>query len=222
MRERRKPSVHQSLKADPRDVSRIESFSDGIFAIAGTLLVLDLRVPDLQDPTPAAVAHAIAANWTGYVAFAASFTQILIMWINHHGIFHHVNRHDPLLILANGFLLLMVTLVPWPTALVSRYLETPAASTVCAIYATTLVLINVSFNLLWLSVIYERRNLADHVTDEHARNIRNRYLSAFPVYLASIVLAFASPWLSLILSNSLWIFWVRMGRTHATLVSPPV
>lgn len=209
--------VAQSLKADPRELSRIESFSDGVFAIACTLLVLDLRVPELDEVTGPALVGALAANWTSYIAFCASFTQILIMWVNHHGIFRHVNRHDPVLVFANGFLLLMVSFVPFATALVSAYLDTPAAPIVCAVYAVTYVLINMSYNVLWWSASSARRLLAAHITDVHVRRIRDRYLGALPVYVASVALAFVSPWLSFILSNSLWILWVRMGRTHATL-----
>jgi uncharacterized membrane protein len=210
-----------SLKRDPREVSRIEGFSDGVFAIAGTLLVLDLHVPTLVAPTSTALGHALADNWTSYVAFAASFTQVLIMWINHHGIFRHVDRHDPLLMFANGFMLLMVTMFPWPTALVSRYLDTPAAGVACAVYAAALVLINISFNLLWRSVAHQRRLLAEHITDIQARQIRNRYLGALPVYIASVALAAVSPWASLVLSNSLWILWVRLGRTHLHRLGSP-
>ena len=105
------------------ETARIEAFSDGVFAIAITLLVLDLKVPrDLPDGRT--LAGALLAQWPAYMAFASSFMTILIMWVNHHRIFTLVGRSDSRLLFFNGLLLMGVTVVPFPTALVAEYFAT--------------------------------------------------------------------------------------------------
>ena len=100
------------------ETARIEAFSDGVFAIAITLLVLDLKVPrDLPDGQT--LTGALLAQWPAYLAFASSFMTILIMWVNHHRIFTLVGRSDSRLLFFNGLLLMGVTVVPFPTALVA-------------------------------------------------------------------------------------------------------
>src|ERR1700680_3215204 len=97
------------------ETGRVEAFSDGVFAIAMTLLVLDIKVPrDLAEGgTPA---QALPSQWPTYLAFVTSYATILIMWVNHHRLFTHIARWDDRLLFANGLLLLGIVLVPFPTA----------------------------------------------------------------------------------------------------------
>src|SRR5882672_2129896 len=100
------------------ETGRIEAFSDGVFAIAITLLVLDLKVPRaLQDGRT--LASSLGAMWPSYLAFVTSFATILIMWINHHRMFTLIGRADDRVMFYNGLLLLGVTVVPF-TAQPSR------------------------------------------------------------------------------------------------------
>ncbi len=133
-----------------KETGRLEAFSDGVFAVAITLLVLNLVVPDLpsRSETPAVLTAALGREWPSYLAFVTSFGTILIMWVNHHALFKLVRRSDTLFMFANGFLLLLVTAVPFATALVARYLVTPAAPTACAVYAGGFAVVNIAFNLL--------------------------------------------------------------------------
>lgn len=129
---------------------RIEAFSDGVFAIAMTLLVLDIKVP--HDLTPdRTLAQALVGQWPTYLAFATSFATILIMWVNHHRLFTHIGRGDDGLLFCNGLLLLGVVLVPFPTALVSEYLGRAGQKTAALIYNSTFIAIALCFNLLWRS-----------------------------------------------------------------------
>src|SRR6266404_1707129 len=100
-----------------KDTSRVEAFSDGVFAIAITLLVLDLKVPQIafnsaSGPTSAMLLAALEREWPSYFAFVTSFFTILIMWMHHHTVFRLVHRTDASLLLTNGTLLLLVTAVP--------------------------------------------------------------------------------------------------------------
>src|SRR5260370_27551348 len=100
------------------ETSRIEAFSDGIFSIAATLLVLDLKPPAAALP----FWQGIAAQWPGFASFLLSFLFIGIMWINHHRLFTHMRRSDDLLMLSNLLLLLGVVWVPYPTSLMAQAL----------------------------------------------------------------------------------------------------
>src|SRR5258708_1916094 len=112
------------------DTARIEAFSDGVFAIAITLLVLDIKVPHLSN-SGRTLASALVAMWPTYLAFVTSFMTILIMWINNHRMFTLIGRADDRLMFFNGLLLLGVTIVPFPTALVAEYLRHDGQRTCC-------------------------------------------------------------------------------------------
>ena len=203
-----------------KEAGRLESFSDGVFAVAITLLVLNLVVPELRTPTAAALAAAMRAQWPSYLAFVTSFGTILIMWINHHAIFKLVQRVDTLLIFANGFLLLSVTVVPFQTALVARYLGTPAATVACAVYAGGFTVGNTAYNLLWRSIAHERRLLHPHAPQARVDRLTKNFLAGFPVYLAATALAFWNAYASIAVCSCLWIFWAMTGYERAAPHAP--
>jgi uncharacterized membrane protein len=195
-----------------KETARLEAFSDGVFAVAITLLVLDLVVPELQGaPTASALATALGEKWPSYLAFVTSFSTILIMWINHHAIFKLVHRADTLFMFANGFLLLMVTTVPFQTALVAQYLTTSAAPTACAVYAGGFTIVNVAYNLLWWSIIHERRLLRPHIPQARLDTLTKSFLYGFPIYLGAAILAFWSAYASIAVCFALWIVWAITG-----------
>ena len=116
------------------ETARIEAFSDGVFAIAITLLVLDLKVPrGLAEGRT--LADALLAQWPAYLAFASSFMTILIMWVNHHRIFTLVGRSDERLIFYNGLLLMGVTVVPFPIVSVNPPKSHNPAGATCKVTA---------------------------------------------------------------------------------------
>src|SRR4030095_7538609 len=113
--------------------SRIETFSDGVFAIATTLLVLDIHVPHLKDNE--SLFPALLANWQTYLAFLIGFFTLLVCWINHHYMFELINKSNDKLLLFNGFKLLVVSFTPFATALISKYIGTSFQQTTVSIYA---------------------------------------------------------------------------------------
>jgi uncharacterized membrane protein len=125
------------------------------------------------------------------------------MWVSHHGIFKSVSKSDTPFLFANGLLLLLVTVVPFPTSLVAEYLTTPAAALACAVYAGVFVVINVAYNLLWWAASRHRRLLHPGVTPIQVKRHTRNILFGFPVYL----LAFWNPYVSLAMCSCLWIFW---------------
>ena len=102
-----------------KETSRIEAFSDGVFAIAIALLILEIKVPTAEND----LAAQLLRQWPSYVAFVISFAFIGIMWINHHRLFTHIRRADNALMILNLALLLGVTAVPYPTAVLAQHLN---------------------------------------------------------------------------------------------------
>jgi uncharacterized membrane protein len=193
-----------------KETGRIESFSDGVFAVAITLLVFDLKVPlppAGETFTVAGLGKALYLQWPSYLAFITSFATILIMWVSHHGIFKLISKSDSPFIFANGFLLLLVTVVPFPTSLVAEYLLTPAAAMACAVYSGIFVVINLAYYLLWWTASRHRRLLNPDVSPEQVKKHTRNILFGFPTYMLATLSAFWNPYASIAICSGLWIFW---------------
>src|SRR5580704_1139247 len=137
-------------ETEDKETARIEAFSDGVYAIAVTLLVLDVHVPDFAESTRmGGLASALAHEWPTYLAYVISFLTILIMWINHHRLFHLIRRRDHTLLILNGLLLMGIKLIPFPTALLAKYMLTDYVKTATVVFAGSYLFIAVLYNLLW-------------------------------------------------------------------------
>src|SRR4051812_11067905 len=184
---------------------RLEAFSDAVFAIAITLLALTLEVPVLNPVTGNALVADLAAMWPTYLSFLLSFLTLLIAWVYHHRLLDAAKHAGTGLLLTNGVLLLVVSSLPFPTALLGAYLMTPAASVVSAIYAGYIGVLNFTYNLLWWVVMQPYRR-------HHPQGWRpplSMILSflGFPCYLVAVGIAFWSPVASLIICGTLWVVW---------------
>ena len=193
-----------------KQTARLEAFSDGVFAIAITLLALELKVPKLEGGavTNSALADALGSQWPGYFAFVTSFFTVLIMWVHHHLIFRYVRKVDNFLLFANGFLLLAVTAVPFPTAVLAEYLRTPAA---CALYSGVFVLIAIGFYLTLLAA-FRPHTIDPQTAPATVARLKRDYSWGPPLYLLATAAAPFSPWLSLAICTGLWIFWAVTVR----------
>lgn len=116
-----------------KDTGRIEAFSDGVFAIALTLLAFELKAPLLNGVSNASLIAALTERWPEYLAFVNSFASILLMWISHHNIFKAVKQINTRFMLANGVALFFVTATPYATSVLAKYLLTDAASASAAL-----------------------------------------------------------------------------------------
>ncbi len=202
-----------SAPGEEKETGRIEAFSDGVFAIAITLLVLELKVPHLPEGAPAgALAAALVRQWPSYVALVTSFFTILIMWANHHAIFSLVRKVDAPFLYANGLLLLVVTVVPFPTALLAEYFEKPGASVAAAAYGGTFVVAGVAYNLLWRTAIAGRRLLRAGASEERIQAMTRSYRLGVPLYLAATAGAFVSVYITVGICVGLWVLWIFSGR----------
>jgi len=198
-----------------KETGRLEAFSDGVFAFAITLLALDVKIPhvagDLATATSTSLWVGLSNNWPNYLAFATSFFSILIMWVHHHRVFRWVRRLDTTLLFTNGFLLMVVTVVPFPTAVAAEYFETPAASAACAFYAGYFVLVAIAFCLMLAAAL--RRPLRDPQIPEALvdRFCRSYRIGPF-LYLSAVVGSYFSKWIGMGICTALWIFWTAVVR----------
>lgn len=186
---------------------RVDAFSDGVFAIAITLLILEIRVP--RASVAGGLWPALGALWPSYLAFALSFFVILVMWVNHHELMRLVRGVTYPFMFANGLVLLTVTFVPFPTAVLAQHLATPEATAAVTFYCGTFFVISLAWRLLF--AVIERRHLFRAAVDsETMRRIRRAYGAGPLVYLVATLVALAQPALGLALNASLWLLWIRL------------
>jgi uncharacterized membrane protein len=176
------------------DTSRLEAFSDGVFAIAITLLVLALAVPARGSLPEGTLVITLFHQWPSYFAYLVSFLVIGIIWINHHTMFSRVRRADRLVLFANLALLLIVTFLPFPTRLLAEYLTAGAdARTAAAIYSSTMLALSITYSLLWLAVTRDARLLHEGLDPVASRRALRRFSLGGVFYLGTVGISFLSP-----------------------------
>jgi uncharacterized membrane protein len=198
------------------ETGRVEAFSDGVFAIAMTLLVLDIRVPhDLAQGRT--LAQALADQWPTYLAFVTSYATILIMWVNHHRLFTHIGHWDDRLLFANGLLLLGIVLVPFPTALVAEYLGRAGQRTAALVYNGTFVVIALCFNLVWKTASTNGRLLRTDHNPEAVRHITDSYRYGPLFYVVALIVGVVNVTASLVVNVALAIYFALPSRAAGVI-----
>lgn len=183
-------------KHAPNETARVEAFSDGVFAIAITLLILEIQVPP---HTPhGGLGAALVGLWPSYLAFLASFMTIGVMWLNHHRLFTLISKNDDGLIAFNLLLLLGITWLPFPTALLAEHLHGPHSDqqTAGIVYAGSFLAIAIVFNIMWRYAVRTRI-----VNDDLNVPATTKQYSLGPImYAALVAVAFSDAVLCLVLS----------------------
>ena len=197
------------------ETARIEAFSDGVFAIAITLLILDLKVP----PLSVNLGTGLLRQWPSYVAYLISFWFIGIMWVNHHRLFTHIRKTNNELLFLNLLLLLGISAVPFPTALVAAHFYAPDRTLAIAIFNGLYVVLAIFFNLLWRYVV--RAGLLNTAMLESAESISRQYAIGPLAYVVCFALTWVSVSASLALNVALAVFFaipprLRRHQTAAT------
>ena len=191
--------------------SRLEAFSDGVMAIAITLLVLNLVVPSRQQLATShqSLAAALGHLWPSFFAFVVSFLVIGIMWVNHHTMFSMVRTVDRQVLFANLFLLLVISALPFPTRLLAEYLTEGGADAhvAAAVYSGTMVMASVAFVVLWLSVTRRQSLLMPGVDVVAARASVRRFGVGLGAYLVTVAIAFVSAPLTLVAHFALAVYY---------------
>jgi uncharacterized membrane protein len=191
-----------------RDTIRLEAFSDGVIAIAITLLILEIRVPDVGESSPQEAWAALAALWPQYLGYVISFAIIAIMWANHHLIFRFITRTDHYLILANLFLLFCIAAIPFPTGLMADALGHPAERVGVTVYSGWFVVCAVAFNALWLYAVRSKELIAPDANPQSLAAVTRRFLPGPPAYLVAFLLAFINPIATLLVLLGLTVTYV--------------
>jgi uncharacterized membrane protein len=197
-----------------KENSRIEAFSDGVFAIAITLLVLELKVP------PVASVHSISDLWNGlihlwpsYFAFTLSFGILLVSWVNHHYLFNILDKSSRPFLYANGFLLFTITFMPFPTALLAEYISTDYAKPAIAFYCFGGVVNSIGWNLLLHTIIKPQKLVRLEESINLVNTIKRSTQIGFLIYSVATILAFWFPIIALIMNLLLWIVWISLSIT---------
>ena len=186
---------------------RLEAFSDGVFAIAITLLVLDIHVPDPS--TTADLAQQLGSQWPSYVAYGVSFLTIGIIWINHHAMLRRIKAIDHEILILNLLLLLCVGLLPFTTALMAAYLKESEGETLAAAtYAGSFLLMSVVFAAMNWTILFRKDHLlAGPIDAATRRTIITRGVAGLLPYLAAAILAVLSPYVSLAICGAVAAFY---------------
>jgi uncharacterized membrane protein len=198
------------------DSDRLETFCDGVFAIAITLLILEIQVPTPERVhAVGGLLPALAALWPSYLGYLIGFLTIGIMWTNHHAIFQYVRRSDRYFLMINVVFLMLIAFLPFPTALLAAYLaEADDRATAIVVYGATVWCIALAYNAVWWYAV--RRGLLDPAADQEAvRTISTRYKLGPLAYAGVILLVFLSPWASLVGHFALAAFYLLPERAPA-------
>ena len=186
--------------------SRLEAFSDGVIAIAITLLVLEVKIPSRE---VASLAHALLDQWPAYLSYVVSFLTVGIIWVNHHSMFAHLARADAIVHFLNLGLLMTIAFVPFPTAVVAEFIERPSDERAAAIlYGALFTLMAVFFNVLWQYMIRKPGLLRADADPRQIEAITRSYLPGIPLYASATAVAFASPIASVALFGAIALFYM--------------
>ena len=202
--------------------NRLEAFSDGVLAIAVTLLVLDLRVP--EEPGRPLV-DLLLAQWPSYIAYVVSFTVIGIMWVNHHALFARVAEIDRTLLFLNLALLLVVSALPFPTSVAAEGLRRGGLDAEVAVftYSLTMLLIAIAFTSLWRHIVRTPGILRTPMPLSQQRTAVWRFGFGLLAYAVLCALAFLSPMVTLFghLAVAVYYAFEQLPGRPAAAAAPP-
>jgi uncharacterized membrane protein len=185
------------------ETGRVEAFSDGVFAIAITLLILAVGIEEAI--TQGHLSDELLDLWPAYIAYAISFLTIGIMWVNHHQIFRHFERADRTLLLFNILLLMLIAFTPFPTRVVAEHMVSDTDRKAALLYGITMTLTAICFFSVWF--YGSRRLLRPDADRREVSGITRSYLPGAPMYALATLIALVSPIASLAIFGALAIFY---------------
>jgi uncharacterized membrane protein len=200
------------------ETARVEAFSDGVFAIAITLLILEIKVPSADSGDLGAQ---LLLQWPSYLSFFISFAFIGIMWINHHRLFTHIRKSDDTLLIVNLALMFGVIVVPFTTSVLAAHIGHAGAKTAVVLYDSAYLVVAVFFSLLWRYAASRDGHLLDKDVDrEAAEKITRQYNYGPLAYLIAIALAWVSITASLLINLFLALFFAIPPRYATKHIRP--
>jgi uncharacterized membrane protein len=185
---------HMRQTIDDRGTGRTEAFSDGVIAVAITLLILDIHVPNVNTD----LLQALLSQWPNYLGYVTSFLVIIIFWANHHNMFRHIQQVDYALLIINAFFLMCIAFIPFATSLLTKYITSPTEQhTAAIVYGATLLLNGILFNSIWWYAVWKRRLVRSDLDAQAVQRLTRGYLFGLPFYALAIVLSLINVELSL-------------------------
>jgi TMEM175 potassium channel family protein len=184
--------------------ARLETFADGVFAIAATLLIIDVSVKARGDELGTALVHA----WPQYAAYAVSFVTIGIIWVNHHACFTQIGHTDRRFLFLNVGFLMCVAFIPFPTRLVAEHIRDDGARAAALAYGITLTTTAIFFSLLWFYAALGRRLIAEDADQRVISGISRSYIPGIPTYAAATLVALWSPVAAVTMFAAIALFYV--------------
>ena len=192
------------------DTARLETFSDGVMAIAITLLILEVRVP--PDVPGQDLGRAVVHQWPSYAGYLVSFLTIGVIWVNHHHMFKLIARTNHAFLMINVVFLMAIAFLPWPTALVAEYIRDPDGRRIAAVvYGLTMVAIAIMFCVVWFYASWGGRLLHAEIEHEALNRTYRSYLLGPIVYGSAVVIALFAPFVSLSIYAALAVYWLLPG-----------
>jgi uncharacterized membrane protein len=204
-------TTQQSAIQSEKETLRIETFSDGVFCIAVTLLSIEIGVELHSDVTNKSLQQALLHKWPICLAYVISFVNVLLAWIGHHGLFKLLHKTNNSIMITNGLLLMLVALVPFPTKTLGAFLLTNALQTAVIFYTGYFVLISLAFRLLWYAANRKKGLLITGVTKGQIKQITRNENTGLICNTIIFGFAFISPLAALILSFAMWIYWIAFA-----------
>ncbi|HKV86762.1 MAG TPA: TMEM175 family protein [Candidatus Dormibacteraeota bacterium] len=183
--------------------NRLEAFSDGIFAFAATLLILNLAVTEGRPLGPE-----LLRIWASYVAYAISFVTIGIIWANHHTVMHQIRQVDRFFLMINVLFLMIIAFIPFPTRLLALNIQSQDARPAAVAYGITLTATAVLFNVLWRYAASGRRLLRHDADQRVVDGISRSYAFGPAIYLVATLFAVVNPLVSGALYLAIAVFYV--------------
>jgi len=185
------------------DTRRVEAFSDGVYAIAITLLVLTFDVPSRDEQ----LQHALLHQWPSYAAYAVSFLTVGIMWTNHHTVMQQIGRVDRTFLLVTVFNLMFVAFVPYPTRVVAKFINTDDRRAAALFYGITFTCTALSWAALWFYAALGNRLISVDADPRVVSGITRSFLPGTLLYGGATLVAFASAIVSLVLFGAIALFY---------------
>ena len=197
---------------------RLEAFSDGVIAVAITLLALQIDVP--ADRPGHSLAHALLTDWPHYAAYAVSFLTIGIIWVNHHAMISRLRETDHVIMILNLLLLMTIAILPCATALLASYLIAPDGHDgAAAVYAGSFLLMAIAFGALNRHVLMRKAHLLrENLSLPQRRGILRASVAGTVPYVAATGLAFVSPYITLAICGLLAVYYALPIASRRGLV----
>jgi len=195
-----------------KDTTRVEAFSDGVFCVALTLLAIEIGVEAKSVETNRGLADALICLWPKFLAYGISFINVLLAWMGHHGLFRNLRNTDNRVMITNGFLLLLVALVPFPAKTLGLFLMTGAMKTAVIFYTSYFVLISIAFRLTWYAACSGKGLLVHQITWYDINNITRNENLGLICNCVIVLVSFISPWMGLALSFVMCIYWLVFAK----------